>query len=74
MDIHMPNMNGYESSTEILKACSKKMCAPPYIVALTAHVDEEVKKRCKDIGIKEVILKPIKMEELTRILKKVDLA
>lgn len=73
MDIHMPNMNGFDSSQNILTLCRKALSSPPYIVALTAHVNEEVKKRCNSIGIKEVIQKPITVNELGRILRLVEL-
>lgn len=64
MDLHMPRMDGYTASKEILEFNSE---IP--IVALSAAVMEEDKLRSKESGMKHHISKPIIADELHSIVK-----
>ncbi|CEK11164.1 response regulator [Legionella hackeliae] len=58
MDIGLPDLDGYEVTHLIrVQELPKKTHTP--IIALTAHVGEENKKRCIDAGMNAVINKPL---------------
>lgn len=58
MDIGLPDMDGYEVTHIIrVQELPKKTHIP--IIALTAHVGDENKKRCIDAGMNAVITKPL---------------
>ncbi|MCR3955305.1 MAG: transporter substrate-binding domain-containing protein [Gudongella sp.] len=57
MDLHMPVMNGYESSEEI-----RKISKDVPIIAMTADVVLGVKDKCTSVGIDDYISKPFDPE------------
>lgn len=63
MDMQMPKMDGITASTLILE--KYKNCS---IIAMTANVFEEDRKRCFDAGMKDFIGKPVKVEDLERVI------
>jgi signal transduction histidine kinase/ActR/RegA family two-component response regulator len=63
MDLQMPEIDGYEA-TEILR--SKGFNKP--IIALTAHVKEEVEARCLANGFDAYLSKPVKKENLIEVM------
>ena len=69
MDLNMPEMDGYEASEKIL-GFTKKDGHEDYvhIVALTSFSGTDVKERCKNIGMKDVINKPLNHKDLQRII------
>ncbi len=62
MDIHMPVMDGLEATRQILAAAPAE--ARPMIVALTAAVTAEDRKNALEAGMRDVLTKPIRLEEL----------
>ena len=71
MDIHMPEMNGYESATAIrlyeAENYSKKRSV---IIAMTASEEGEVISRCYDAGMDAYLGKPFLVQQLFDILKR----
>jgi signal transduction histidine kinase/DNA-binding response OmpR family regulator len=65
MDANMPVMDGYEASRAIIE--EHQHVAPP-IIALTASVLEEDRKRAQDAGMVGFLPKPLRMDELTQAL------
>ncbi len=65
MDMQMPIMDGITATDNIIKIYKEK--APP-IVAMTANVLEEDKKKCYDVGMIDHVSKPIKIDELKRVI------
>ena len=65
MDLHMPIMDGYET-TSILR---KKGFNFP-IIALTADSLENIKDKCFLIGMNDFLLKPVKTSQIEILLKK----
>lgn len=65
MDIMMPEMDGLEATREI-RAKGYKMP----VIALTADLGNETKKRAYKAGVNEFIGKPIKSDELKKIMIK----
>lgn len=68
MDKHMPEMDGLQATHEIIKRYINKK---PYIVALTASALIEDKIECLQAGMDEFLTKPLKLEEIKHVLKKV---
>lgn len=70
LDLHMPEMDGFEVARRIPKYRSGSW---PLIVALTASVDEDVWERCLQSGMNGVIRKPVLLQtmrdELYRVLQ-----
>lgn len=71
MDMQMPEMDGVEASKQIIEICQKNNKDRPYIVILTAHVDDILKKSCKEVGVDQIEMKPIRMDTLQELLTKV---
>ncbi|WP_207427834.1 hybrid sensor histidine kinase/response regulator [Pedobacter sp. SYSU D00535] len=67
MDVQMPEMDGLEATRVIRKDLELQ----PTIVAMTANAMVEDKEACFAAGMDEYISKPIKMEELLKVLEAV---
>lgn len=64
LDLQMPIMDGYETADSI-QLLEYKIVT----IAMTASISDEIVKRCKRKGIREVIIKPFNIPTLTEILK-----
>jgi CheY-like chemotaxis protein len=67
MDLHMPNMDGFESASIILQS-SKYKSRPIPLVALTANAFEEDRRRVMDAGMTGFLSKPLIIEQLEHVL------
>ncbi|HUI39406.1 MAG TPA: response regulator, partial [Methanothrix sp.] len=65
MDVQMPEMDGFEATKAIRKRWPKRNL---YIIAVTAHAQEEDRKRCLAAGMDDYISKPVRMKELCSAL------
>ena len=63
MDLIMPEMDGFESARKILEFDKS-----PLIVAFTADNMPESKRKAELSGIKDFISKPVRIEELKRLI------
>lgn len=68
MDIQMPEMDGLQATQSIRKLDSPKSKIP--IVALTANAYEKDRRDCFEAGMNDFLVKPIKKEDLQKILDK----
>ncbi len=70
MDIHMPEMDGFEATQKIrsLENCPEAQRVP--IIAMTANVFREDIEKCLECGMNEHIGKPIDLDELIEKIKK----
>ncbi|MDR2110965.1 MAG: response regulator, partial [Spirochaetaceae bacterium] len=68
MDIHMPEMDGFEATRRI-RALKVKEAETVPIVAMTANVFREDIEKCLAAGMNDHLGKPIDIEDLTRKLK-----
>ena len=68
MDVQMPIMDGY-TATQRIRALKDPARAAVPIVAMTANVFEEERKRAFDCGMNGFLSKPIVVEELIDALK-----
>jgi signal transduction histidine kinase/CheY-like chemotaxis protein len=62
MDIHMPVMDGIETTLEIRK--SDQAYANVIIIALTADPDYQQRRICRNIGMDDTIAKPVRREDI----------
>lgn len=69
MDVHMPEMDGYEATALIreLEAASSEHGRIP-IIALTANASEADRQRCLDAKMDDFVSKPFKMADLAAVL------
>jgi signal transduction histidine kinase len=67
MDIQMPEMDGLEATRHILEWEGDR--ARPTIIAMTANAMKEDRDRYLKAGMQDHIAKPIRLEELQRVLK-----
>lgn len=65
MDLHMPIMDGYNAAKEIRK---HNTLVP--IVAITADTLDDIKVKCKEVGIDDILTKPIDPDLIYEILLK----
>ena len=63
MDIEMPLKNGFETSQLIRKHKDQKLINIP-IIAMTAHLVEDVLQKCYESGMNDCISKPFKLDFL----------
>lgn len=63
MDLHMPNMDGYEATKRIRESPEWK---DVIIIALSADAQQSSKEECLKIGMNDYIIKPFEPIELIR--------
>ncbi|RLA94834.1 MAG: hypothetical protein DRG69_04515, partial [Deltaproteobacteria bacterium] len=68
MDVQMPEMDGLEA-TRLIREMEKGTGKHIPIIALTAHAFEEDRKRCLEAGMDAYTTKPIKIQELFRMIE-----
>ncbi|MBL8239555.1 MAG: response regulator [Bryobacterales bacterium] len=67
MDVHMPEMDGLEAARQLRQRNGDD--PRPRIVALTASALHEDRERCLAAGMDSYTTKPIRVEELRRVLE-----
>ncbi|MFZ1316747.1 response regulator, partial [Methanothrix sp.] len=67
MDVQMPQMDGLEATRRI-----RDSGLTTHIIAMTAHALDGDRDECLKAGMDEYISKPIKIEELARVLETFD--
>ena len=70
MDLEMPDMNGYELTEKIIEIHETSKLSEVPIIALTAHQDDATEKKVKELGMIDILHKPINKIDL---LKKISL-
>jgi CheY-like chemotaxis protein len=68
MDCNMPEMDGFQATDKIRTIEQTKGLSATTIVALTAHVQEEVKRRCLEAGMNGFLSKPFVFDDLERFI------
>jgi two-component system aerobic respiration control sensor histidine kinase ArcB len=66
MDVGLPGIDGVETTRQI-RANKQGINSKTYIIALTAHADEEVTQQCMDVGMQKVLQKPLTPEKAEQI-------
>jgi CheY-like chemotaxis protein len=67
MDVRMPEMDGLEATRIIRQRWPNR---GPNIIAITAHALQDDKERCLNAGMDDYISKPVRVEELARVLER----
>jgi CheY-like chemotaxis protein len=67
MDLHMPNMDGFET-TVLIRELEKKWGRRIPIVALTADSGAEARQRCFEVGMDDFMNKPVEYVSLIQTL------
>lgn len=65
MDIHMPVMDGFEATRQILAQSAGRA----YVLGLTASATADTLKQCKAAGMRAVLTKPVLLAELKQRLR-----
>jgi signal transduction histidine kinase/CheY-like chemotaxis protein len=65
MDVQMPEMDGVEATTRIREGQGENR---PWIIALTANALQGDKEKYLGVGMDDYLSKPIKIEELAKLL------
>ena len=66
MDIQMPEMNGYEATGIIVERRKEDR---PVIIAMTANAMQGDREKCIDAGMDDYITKPMRIDDLIRVIK-----
>jgi CheY-like chemotaxis protein/HPt (histidine-containing phosphotransfer) domain-containing protein len=69
MDVRMPEMDGYEATRMICKRWGSS--ERPTIVAMTAQAMQGDREECMAAGMDDYISKPVRIDELVAVLKRV---
>jgi len=69
MDIHMPGIDGYESTRRI-RAFDHPRAGTIPIIAMTANVFREDVERCREAGMNDHVGKPLDFDAVKAILRK----
>ena len=69
MDCQMPVMDGYQASQAIRQSEHPRRSVP--IIAVTAHAMLGDEQRCLDAGMNTYLTKPVRLNELARVLTEV---
>ncbi|MDR1966173.1 MAG: response regulator [Synergistaceae bacterium] len=69
MDVHMPNMDGYEATKNIRASEFGRAKTIP-IIAMTANVFREDVERCRQVGMNDHLGKPIDAAEVITKMRK----
>jgi signal transduction histidine kinase/CheY-like chemotaxis protein len=67
LDMHMPEMDGYQVSAE-LKRRANSGTQVPFVIAFTAAAMEEDRQRCLNAGASAYLTKPVNLEKLAAAL------
>ena len=68
MDCQMPEMDGFEATTQIREWEQQESRSPIPIIALTAHATPGDREQCLSSGMSDYISKPFSMEQLHAVL------
>jgi PAS domain S-box-containing protein len=68
MDCHMPVMDGFCATKEIIEIYGARR---PYIIALTASAMKEDIEKCYQVGMDDFLAKPVSLESMTLAFLKI---
>jgi len=67
-DMRMPGMDGLQVIRAVRDYCHEKKKKPIPEIVLTAYNDERVQQSAIQLGVREFILKPFKIDEFLKVL------
>ena len=69
MDCNLPGISGFEATTIIREWESEQNRSQIPIIALTAHISEEIYQECLDAGMNDRLIKPLHIKKLKETLE-----
>jgi len=66
MDISMPEMDGLETTRRVRASAGENRGTP--VIALTAHVQKEIRDQCTEAGMNDFLTKPVSRDQLLEVL------
>ena len=69
MDLMMPVMDGMEA-TQRIRDLKREDAASIPIIAMTAQTTADIRETCRKAGMDDYIAKPIREEELAKVIRK----
>ncbi|MBK7466643.1 MAG: response regulator [Saprospiraceae bacterium] len=63
LDLQMPNLDGYETATKIRETNDSVV-----IFAMSASMNESIKRDCISRGVNEVMIKPFEMDTIKEMI------
>lgn len=67
LDLHLPDADGCDIARQLRQEFPSQ---PLLLVAMTGHSGEEVRRRCRDSGFDEYLLKPVRHQDLVERLSR----
>ncbi|MFW6224371.1 MAG: response regulator, partial [Bacteroidota bacterium] len=67
-DLMMPEMDGFQATIKIREIEKQNNWKPVPVVAMTAGITPGIRQKCCDAGMDAIVGKPVKEEELNKIL------
>lgn len=65
MDCQMPILDGFESTKQIIQMSKNGILKHrPPIIALTAYATSDIRNKCLDVGMDDVLTKPLQIDQL----------
>jgi len=68
MDVEMPGLNGYDTTRELMAGGENR--ERPVVIGATGHASATEKERCLAAGMRDVVAKPIRIEQLQNALER----
>ena len=68
MDVHMPELDGYETTRIIRDEEQAGGCGPIPIIAMTANAGANEESKCRVVGMSDFLSKPVKVSQLEEML------
>ena len=69
MDCNLPGISGFEATSIIREWESQQNRSQIPIIALTAHVSEEIYQECLEAGMNDRLIKPLQINKLKETLE-----
>lgn len=69
VDVMMPVMDGMEA-TQRIRGLKREDAASIPIIAMTAQTTADIRETCRKAGMDDYIAKPIREEELAKVIRK----
>ena len=67
MDIGLPDLKGYVVAKKLKKRDDFTKVS---IIALSAHTDDDVRKKCQEVGIDDYLTKPLTDDKVGEVFRK----
>ncbi|WP_123040322.1 response regulator [Cohnella candidum] len=67
LDLHMPVQDGWTAASRIRSGSGFHK---PILIAMSAHATQELKERCLAAGMDDFVAKPIRLEHVSKLIRK----